>query len=89
MLLLIRESVMEDGWRVLRSGTDCSLDGGVGTGSFCTGALSPSGPRGPNPSSVDSSLVACASTRRTVLGVRGPLPVADFGLATDDSGAGG
>ena len=40
---------------------------------------SPSGPKGPVPSSRDSKRVGCSSTRRGVRGVRGPRPAGDRG----------
>jgi hypothetical protein len=52
----------------------CSFCGGTGGWSECKVALplSPRGPKGPRESSRDSSLVACAPTRR--IGVLGPRP---------------
>ena len=68
----------------LRSGNDCSLEGGAGGGSDWLGALSPSGPSGSNESSTASSLVVCASTRRGVRGVRVPLLNGERGLEEVD-----
>ena len=83
MLLLILEFAAEEVGRAFRLGSDCSFDGGVGAGegegSVCRVVLSPSGPRGSKESSRASSRVGCASTRRGVLGVRGPRLLGDFG----------
>jgi hypothetical protein len=51
--------------------------------------LSPKGPKGPNESSIASSRVGCASTRRGVRGVRGPLPTGDRGAEFAERAVGG
>lgn len=88
MLLFMDVCAVEGGCRALRTGKDNSFKGGGGTFSDCRGPLSPRGPRGPSPSSTFCSRVGCASTRRGVLGVRGPLAVGDFRSEPADSGAG-
>ena len=88
-IILLLITVVGGCCRVLRTGRDCSFDGGVGTDSGCTTAFSPRGPRGPRVSSAASTLMGCASTRRGVRGVRGPLAAGDFKLAVVESGMGG
>ena len=89
MLALVLEPDMDGVGRAWRTGRDCSLDGGTGTGSDCSDTLSPNGPKGPSESSTASSRVGCASTRRGVLGVRGPLPAGDLGAEAADRAVGG
>lgn len=71
----------------LRTGSDCSFEGGAGgnSGSEIL-ELSPNGPSGPRESSTASRRVACAPTFR---GVREFLPTGDLGAAEAERVEGG
>lgn len=86
ILLLIEEEV-DGACLIVFPGTDCSFEGGLGgcSGSDWVGPLSPKGPSGPRESSTASSRVACAPTRR---GVLGPLPAGERGDEMGESEVG-
>lgn len=77
-MLLLMGDWFGCGCRALRTGNECSFEGGAGGNSGSEiFEFSPNGPSGPRESSMASRRVACAPTFRDV---RGFLPAGDLGV---------